>query len=117
MATRIAVVSSPNRFRGQTARTERRWNTLGLVPSPRRGLAAPGAPFYSKFSDVVTLDEIEGAIRNLSPEELASFREWFAEFDAAMWDRELEEDVASGKLDDLAEEALRDLRDGRCTER
>jgi hypothetical protein len=32
------------------------------------------------------LQEIELAISQLSKEELASFRVWFAEFDAAIWD-------------------------------
>jgi len=47
---------------------------------------------------------------------LAAFRAWFAEFDAAVWDKQFEEDVAAGRLDQLAEEALRDLREERCTD-
>ena len=60
--------------------------------------------------------EIENAIRNLPTENLAALRAWLAEFDAATWDREFEEDVAAGRLAELAEEALRDLREGRRTE-
>jgi hypothetical protein len=63
-----------------------------------------------------TVLDIEAAVRQLSPEDLAAFREWFAEFDAALWDRQLEGDIAAGKLDRLAEEALRDMREGRCTD-
>jgi hypothetical protein len=63
-----------------------------------------------------TIQEIENAVRHLSPDELAVFRAWFAEFDADLWDRQLEQDVAAGRLDKLAEEALTDLREGRCTE-
>jgi hypothetical protein len=63
-----------------------------------------------------TITEIERAVKQLSPEELAKFREWFAEFDAAAWDRQIEQDAAAGKLDALAEEALDDLRKGRCKE-
>jgi hypothetical protein len=63
-----------------------------------------------------TIQEIEQAIRQLSPEELAAFRVWFREFDAGMWDKQLEEDVAAGRLDKLADEALQDLRGGRCTD-
>jgi len=63
-----------------------------------------------------TIQEIETAIRRLPPNDLAAFRAWFAEFDAAMWDREFEEDVAAGRLDQLAGEALQDLREGRCTD-
>lgn len=58
--------------------------------------------------------EIEHAVQQLPPEELAKFRVWFAEFDAAQWDGQIENDVADGRLDALAEEALADLREERC---
>ena len=61
--------------------------------------------------------EIEEAVLGLSESELAAFRTWFAEFDAEAWDRRIEGDVAAGRLDALADEALADLRAGRCTER
>lgn len=38
------------------------------------------------------------------------------EADWEAWDRQLETDVKAGKLDQLAEEALEDLRAGRCTD-
>ena len=41
---------------------------------------------------------------------LAEFRRWFAEFDAAAWDRRLEADVTAGKLDALLTEADDDYR-------
>jgi hypothetical protein len=62
------------------------------------------------------LDEIELAIAQLSRDDLASLRTWFAEFDVEVWDREFEEDVQAGRLDSLADEALNDLREGRCTD-
>jgi hypothetical protein len=64
-----------------------------------------------------TIEEIENAVRRLSPKELAAFREWFAQLDADAWDRQVEKDVAAGRLDALADEALNDLREGRCTDR
>ena len=63
------------------------------------------------------IHEIEAAIRQLPAEDLAAFRAWFAEFDAEMWDRQFEQDIATGRLNVLADEALRDLREGRCTDR
>jgi hypothetical protein len=63
-----------------------------------------------------TVHEIEQAIRNLGPQDLALLRQWFAAFDADVWDRQLEQDVAAGRLDWLAEEARRDLAEGRCTD-
>jgi hypothetical protein len=64
-----------------------------------------------------TVQQLEQAVRQLSPEELASFRIWFAQFDAEVWDRQIEADVLAGRLDQLADEALQDLREGRCTDR
>lgn len=53
-----------------------------------------------------TIQEIKDAIQRLSADELAALRAWFAEFDTDAWDRRIEEDVAAGRLDALAEEAL-----------
>ncbi|MCH8043446.1 MAG: hypothetical protein IID44_06970 [Planctomycetes bacterium] len=60
-----------------------------------------------------SIPEIEAAIRQLAPDELAAFRCWFTEFDAAQWDRQVEQDVAAGRLDALADEALSDQQAGR----
>lgn len=64
------------------------------------------------MSDV---ENIEGRIKKLSPEDLTAFREWFIQFDAEAWDRQFEADVKAGKLDRLAERALRDHAAGRST--
>ena len=58
------------------------------------------------------IKSIEKAIEALPPAELAEFRRWFAEFDAAAWDRQLEQDASAGKLDQLANEALADFHAG-----
>ena len=63
-----------------------------------------------------TVQEIESAVSKLSPNELSAFRSWFTDFDAEAWDKQFEEDVRAGRLDSLADEALGDLRSGRCTE-
>ena len=61
-----------------------------------------------------SVHEIEAAVRKLSPHDLLAFRDWFSKFDAAAWDAQFEKDVAAGHLDALADEAIRDLREGRC---
>lgn len=61
-----------------------------------------------------TVHEIETAVSQLSRQELAAFRDWFSEFDAVAWDLQFESDVRAGHLDALADEAVRDLREGRC---
>lgn len=55
---------------------------------------------------------IEIAVESLPPMELAEFRRWFAEFDGNAWDRQIEQDASSGKLDQLAAEALADYLAG-----
>ena len=62
------------------------------------------------------VESIENQIQELSPEELAALRDWFAKFDAQAWDRQFEADVKAGKLDALADRALRDHLAGRSTE-
>lgn len=59
---------------------------------------------------------IEKAIEALPPSELAEFRRWFAEYDAAAWDRRIEHDASAGKLDGLAKEALEDFSSGAARE-
>lgn len=54
------------------------------------------------------VEQIEQQVQVLSAEELAQFRAWFFEFDWAAWDAQLEHDVGAGRLDSLAEKALRD---------
>ena len=61
------------------------------------------------------IKSIERQIRGLSPEELSAFREWFAAFDAEVWDRRLESDARTGKLDALAETALKAHAAGATT--
>ena len=61
------------------------------------------------------VEKIEHGVRALSPDGLAQFRAWFLEFDRAAWDRQLEADVQAGRLDTLAEKALRDHAAGKTT--
>jgi len=56
------------------------------------------------------VEKLELLVKSLSPEELAKFREWFAEFDAQIWDRQIEADAAAGKLDRLIEESMAEHR-------
>ena len=61
------------------------------------------------------VEKLERQIKDLSPEELAAFRKWSLAYDWEVWDRQLEQDVAAGKLDALAEKALRDHAAGKST--
>jgi preprotein translocase subunit SecA len=59
---------------------------------------------------------LEEEIESLSPEELAELQEWLAEREANAWDREIERDAASGKLDKLFEKSMADHRAGKSRE-
>ncbi len=60
--------------------------------------------------DMGAVGTLELLIKSLSPEDLAQFREWFAEFDAQIWDPQIETDAAAGKLDRLIDESMADHR-------
>ena len=59
------------------------------------------------------IEDLEQQVQALSFEELARFRTWFLEFDWAAWNQKIERDVRAGRLDDLADKALRDHASGR----
>ena len=66
-----------------------------------------------------TMSEVEKLaerIEKLSPEELKKFRAWLAEFDARLWDAQIEADAKAGKLDALAAEALAEYKAGKTRE-
>ena len=63
----------------------------------------------------MTLQKLEKTISDLCPEELSKFRDWFVAFDAKNWDDQFEADVAAGRLDRLAEEAVREHQSGEST--
>ena len=52
------------------------------------------------------IEALEKEIERLSRSELAAFRNWFLALDAEAWDRQIETDVADGKLDRFAEVAI-----------
>ncbi len=63
-----------------------------------------------------TLKQIEAAILTLSSDEFHQLRQWFFDLDYQRWDEQLERDIADGKLEALAEEAIAEFKAGRCRE-
>ena len=59
------------------------------------------------------LESIEQQVASLAPEDLASFRSWFASFDAKAWDQQVEADIHAGAFDSLADAALEEHRKGQ----
>ena len=64
----------------------------------------------------MTLEQIEAAILKLPPDEYQKLIEWFSQLDNQRWDEQLEKDIADGKLEDLAQEAIADFEAGRYRE-
>lgn len=65
---------------------------------------------------MTTIQAIEQAIQQLPAQDLAEFRRWFAKFDEAAWDAQIEADAAAGKLDALAAEAVAEYSNGKARE-
>jgi hypothetical protein len=59
---------------------------------------------------------LEQEIETLSPEEMAELRLWLEGREAEAWDREIERDAASGKLDKLFEQSMADHHAGKSRE-
>jgi hypothetical protein len=64
----------------------------------------------------MTVEDIEKAVADLPPDQLARFRAWFEAFEAERFDRRIEADARAGRLDQLAEQALAEFRAGRARE-
>jgi hypothetical protein len=58
------------------------------------------------------LEQVKSAIESLPDRDLNRLRKWLADKDWEKWDRELERDVAAGKLDFLAAEAREEKKRG-----
>ena len=63
-----------------------------------------------------TVEDIQNAVSELEPDDLAKLRAWFEEFHAAAWDKQFEDDVRSGKLGNIANKAVADFERGEFKE-
>ena len=63
----------------------------------------------------MSVEDLESAVSHLSAAELARFRQWFEEFAADQWDREIETDIVSGRFDAAGKQADQDFEAGHCT--
>ena len=62
------------------------------------------------------VEEIENRVTEMSRDDLAAFRNWFWQFDSDRWDRQIEADVSAGCLDNLADTALEQHRNGESSD-
>jgi len=61
----------------------------------------------------MTMEEIKNAVVSFPVNDYRQFRHWFLERDWAQWDKQIQADSASGKLDFLVEEAMDEKSRGK----
>lgn len=60
-----------------------------------------------------TVVEIEKALQKLPVDDAWKVADWLQEYLDAKWDAQIDADIAAGKLDKLADEAIKDHHAGR----
>ena len=63
----------------------------------------------------MSVEDLESHVSKLSAPELARFSEWFEEFMADQWDRQIEQDMLSGRLDEALKRTDDHRNAGRVT--
>lgn len=74
--------------------------------------------FWQEKSGILpamSIEEIESVVSGLPADELARFSQWFEEFMADQWDRQIEQDMLAGRLDAALKRADEHYEAGRCT--
>ena len=62
----------------------------------------------------MSVEELESVVAKLPAAELARFSEWFEEFVAEQWDRQIEQDMQAGRLDAALKRADEHYEADRC---
>ena len=62
----------------------------------------------------MSLQDIEQAVVRLDSAAFRQFVEWFEEYQADLWDRQIEADAKAGRLDGLIAEANAEFEAGNC---
>ena len=65
---------------------------------------------------MLKVNEIKTAIQTLPERDYIQLRQWFSEEDWQKWDRQIEADSESGKLDFLVKEAFEGKANGKLKE-
>jgi len=62
---------------------------------------------------MMRMEEIKNAVISLPVDEYRRFRDWFLEREWAQWDKQIQVDSDSGKLDFLVKEAMDEKSGGK----
>jgi uncharacterized protein (DUF433 family) len=66
------------------------------------------------FSEGWTEQQVLENYPTLNTQSIQSVRQWIFDVDYQRWDEQIEQDIAQGKLDTLAEEAISEFKAGQC---
>lgn len=58
------------------------------------------------------MNKLKRQFLNLSEQDFSKLRNWLLDLDYQEWDKQLEQDIIKGKLDDIASEALAEFEAG-----
>ena len=59
-----------------------------------------------------SVEEIEAEIAKLKPADVRQAAKWLTEYQADLWDKRIENDATTGKLDQFLKEAIDEYRQG-----
>lgn len=62
----------------------------------------------------MSVKDIEQAITQLPPKEIAELSQWFDEFQNQTWDEQIKRDANAGRFDKLIEQAKAQYAAGQC---
>jgi hypothetical protein len=64
----------------------------------------------------MSVQELERAVTQLNQEELSRFTQWFDDFCATCWDKQIAQDIKAQRLDKLIAQAHQEFESGHCQE-
>jgi hypothetical protein len=89
------------------------WGAACATPDPLCGTPVAWLP-RSGYTRIMSVKEIEAAIRKLPPEDLAEFAAWFEEFQEQLWDEQIARDVRAGRFEPMIQRAREQFKTGQC---
>lgn len=60
----------------------------------------------------MSVKEIENEISRLPPKDVAELSTWLVEYQARLWDEQIERDLEAGRLDSLLDDVAKEVKAG-----
>jgi hypothetical protein len=95
------------------------WGPASFLEPGRSGMRWHDGSVGVKFLGVTgtqtmtKLEKIEKEIATLGKEDLFKLADWLAEYQANLWDKQIEEDAKAGRLDQLIDNAKKEIAAGK----